>query len=212
MPTFQFMTIFTGSTGLAADQMVNTTHWYNGAAPVVTDYDNVRDMLRDFYTVAPTGNPIRTYMSGQLSLTAKVKAYNLDEPKPRAPVYESTFAVSGYGGGSPLPNEVALCLSFEAKRESGELQSRRRNRIYLGPFASGAMGTTGRPSPTTVTDIHNAAKRLHDAAAAAASWDWVVYSTLNNDVMDIQHIWVDDAWDTQRRRGLAPSSRTQIYY
>lgn len=212
MTTYAFMNVFQGSSGLAEDQIVNVTHWYRAAGAPVTDFDNVRDMLKDFYTVAPTGNPIRTYMSGQLQLTAKVKAYDLSQPKPRAPVYESTYAISGFGGGSPLPNEVALCLSFEAKRESGELQARRRNRIYLGPFASGAMGTTGRPSPVVLTDVLNAAKRLKDAQAASATWDWMVYSPLNDEVLDIQHIWVDDAWDTQRRRGLSPSSRTQIYY
>lgn len=213
MATFQFQVIFSGLSGLPKDQYVNTWHFYNGASPIITDFDNVRDMLKDFYSVAPAGSPIRTHMpAAGLSTTVKVKAYNLDDEKPRAPVYESSWGPETWGSGTVLPQEVAFCFSFEAGRESGQIQSRRRNRVYLGPFRSTVTDTSGRPTTAFMNDVLNAGKRLHDASVAAASWDWVVYSPTEVDTYDPKHLWVDDAFDTQRRRGMQPTTRVQHTY
>jgi hypothetical protein len=211
--TYQFNVITTGPSGLPADQYVNTWHFYAGTAGLPpSDFDNVRDMLKDFYTVAPSGTKVATYLTSLLQPTAKVKAYNLDEPKPRVPVYESTFTLVGLGTGSPCPFEVALCMSFEGARHSGEPQARKRNRVYLGPMANGVLWSDGRPILTAQTAILDAAKRLHDAAQASVTWDWKVYSGTDNEIYDVKHIWVDNAFDTQRRRGLKPSSRQEFTY
>jgi len=211
--THQFQVIFQGTSGTPKDRYVNTWHFqHSDLVPPPTDFDNVKDLLKDFYITAPTGNAIRTTLSGKMSLTVNVTAYDLDDEKPRAPVYQGSFTSPGFAGAAPLPPEVAICLSFEAKRVSGERQARRRNRVYLGPWATSAMSTDGQVNPSVQTDIFNAAKRLNDAAAAAVSWDWVVYSGLDQDWMAVQHIWVDNAFDIQRRRGLTPTNRAQIYY
>jgi hypothetical protein len=46
------------------------------------------------------------------------------------------------------------------------------------------------------------------AAIASASWDWVVYSPTDDAYHEVANGWVDNAWDTQRRRGYKPTSRT----
>jgi hypothetical protein len=213
LTTFQANVIFQGASGLPADQYVNTWHFYtSGAVPLPTDYDNVRDMLKDFYVSAPTGGKVATYMTSALGTTAKVKLYNLDEPKPRVPVYESTFALAGLGTGTPAPYQVAICLSFEGARVSGEPQARKRNRVYIGPLASSVQQAGGLIFPTTVQVILDAAKRLHDAANASLTWDWKVYSGTENKIYDVSHIWVDNAFDTQRRRALAPTTRNEFRY
>lgn len=212
MAVYQFNVIFNGVSGLSTDKFVNTFHFSNSSA-TVTDFDNVRDMLRDFYDVATVGSPIRTHLSATaLTTTVNVAAYNLEEPKPRAPVYEATWGPETFGSGEPMPHEVALCMSYEGPRESGSPQSRRRNRIYLGPFKSGDTGTAGRPTTAMCNDIMLAGSRLHSASDASATWDWCVYSATDDDWYEIEHIWVDNAWDTQRRRGLSPTSRTEIRY
>jgi hypothetical protein len=212
VPTYQFNVIFKGLSGLPKDQYVNTWHFYQGD-PDGHDFDNVRDMLKDFYSVAPAGSPLRTHMpAAGLQTTVSVKAYDMDDEKPRAPAYESSWGPETWGAGTVLPQEVAYCFSFQAGRESGEIQSRRRNRVYLGPFRSTVTDTNGRPSSAFMTDVLNAGKRLHDAAAAAVYWSWKVYSPTNNEIYDVDHLWVDDAWDTQRRRGMQPTARVQFQY
>jgi hypothetical protein len=207
-----FMVTFRGLSGLAQDKFVNTWHFDRPGGAPVTDFDNVRDMLRDFYTV-PTGpDPIIKNYSNTLNTTVLVTAYDLSQPKPRAPVYSSSFGPVTYGVGTPLPHEVAMCFSFEAERVSGELQSRRRNRVYLGPLRANVQETTARPMATFCNEILNAGKRLHDAAVASATWDWKVFSPTDQEAHDPVHLWVDDAWDSQRRRGLAPLNRYQFTY
>lgn len=48
MPTYAFMNIFQGESGMPEDRFVNTWHFF-GSTGTVTDFDNVRDMLKDFY-------------------------------------------------------------------------------------------------------------------------------------------------------------------
>lgn len=211
MATYAFQTIFQHSNGLPKDQFVNTTHWRSEAPVAGTDFDNVRDMLKDFYGTAATGAKVCSYLTGDLNTTVKVKAYNLDEEKPRAPAYEGSFTLSGYATGYSMPYEVALCCSFEASRASGKPQGRRRNRFYLGPFGQNVPFTGGRPITTMLDNVIAAMGRLESAQQAAASWQWVVYSPTENEVYDIHHLWVDDAWDTQRRRGLKPAVRKEIF-
>jgi len=85
--------------------------------------------------------------------------------------------------------------------------------VYLGPFNAtiGPATNDERPtvSPNFVTTVLNAATVLatgllsHDAT-------WSVYSPRNNAAVPIARIWVDEAFDTQRRRGFdAPGRFTQ---
>lgn len=210
MATYAVQVILQGDTGLPSDQYVNTWHFYHSSIAPISDHDNVRDMLKDFYTLAvPSSVSVSKYLTSKLTTTAKVKSYNLDEDKPRVPAYESTFPLTGLGTGMPVPYESALCLSFEGAKASGEIQARKRNRVYLGPLASGILWSDGRPIATALTVITEAAKRLWNAADASATWDWKVYSPTNDEIYAVKHLWCDDAFDSQRRRGLAASTRVQ---
>ena len=204
MSVHTFQVIFQGDSGLAEDRYVNTFH-FEGAG---SDYDNVRDMLFDLYSqVNPFGQAISTHMTSQLGLNPRVVAYDLSDTKPRVPVYEADLGVLTYGAGEPLPYEVALCLSFEAAKLSGVSQRRRRNRVYIGPFRESENGGDGRPTLQMREDFVYAATQMLNASDASVSWNWVVYSPTDDDWALVDHIWVDDAWDTQRRRGNAPSVR-----
>jgi hypothetical protein len=48
---------------------------------------------------------------------------------------------------------------------------------------------------------------LHGTAIGGEDVEWAIYSPTANLHKTITDIWVDDAWDTQRRRGLAPTTR-----
>lgn len=207
MATYRVSVTFGAASQIPADNVVNTFHFYQ-LGPLL-DPDNVRDIIADFYRdVAPGAtNAIGHYMSTLVSSLATVRLYNLDDPKPRPPVYESTFVFSR-GSATPLPREVAMVVSYQASREAGMLQSRRRNRWYVGPLNTNAMAASGGlPATQFITDLRYAAKEMLKASQAALGWAWMVYSPTNNAVYEIENGWVDNAWDTQRRRGEKPTVR-----
>nr|CRY96767.1 hypothetical protein [uncultured prokaryote] len=212
MPVFAFDVIFQHDNGLPEDRYVNGWH-FSGAGPFSpTDYDNVRDMLADFYTDAGTHtNALSLYFTDEISSPAVVKAYDLSDTPPRAPVYESTFTFSP-PSNSPLPFECAIVASFEAEKVSGLPQSRRRNRVYLGPLSDNTVATTGLINGGTTTAIVGALQDLWDAADTSVSWDWVVYSPTLDSSYPVHNGWCDNAFDTQRRRGIGATSRTSATF
>lgn len=209
MSVHKFQVIFNHDNGLAEDRVVNGWHFHSDVSPAI-DFDNVRDMLQDFYSTPAVGTRISSFMPTHLDPTVLIVAYDLEQPKPRAPVYESSWPLDG-GTGSTIPTEVALCFSFEAAKESGQSQARRRNRVYLGPFQNTAI-SSGVPSGTLMDSIVTAGQALKQASDAAISWDWVVYSATDGAHHEPAHIWCDNAWDTQRRRGLRATAREQVFF
>ena len=119
-------------TQLPEDAYVNTWHFYSDVFPGI-DYDNVRDMLLDFYTTSSfdMNQPLCEYMtSATMSGSYTLKAYLLNDPKPRQVKYLDQGDVA-IGSMDALPTECAAVFSYQATAESGEPQARRRNRIFL---------------------------------------------------------------------------------
>lgn len=134
--------------------------------------------------------------------------YRESDPPPRAPIRTTVWNLTSNPSGTPLPSEVALCCSFQADRISGVPQARRRGRVYIGPLSTVALGTDGRPAATFVTAMVNAGNDLVDASVASTTWKWSVFSRVLGTGSEVTNGWVDNAFDTQRRRGIAPSART----
>lgn len=137
-----------------------------------------------------------------------------------------------------LPSEVALCMSFANVGTSATPAARRRGRIFLGPLCNTAVarvaGTSRvKPQPTVIDSINQAgqwlATRMHTLLGAEAGW--CVYSrpfagrpetvrpgrsTLPElppragAVYLVNQVSVDDAMDTQRRRGERATARTAV--
>jgi hypothetical protein len=172
------------------------------------DFENVRDMLRDFYTAtAPDAQASITEYFSRESMTGKwtIKVYNLSDAKPRYPVYTDTDTLT-LPATSNLPTEVAAVMSFQGVRIAGEKQSKRRNRVYLGPWAVTA-NYSGYVTDSLVETILFSGKELIKASEASDQWDWVIYSPTDNEVIAIENGWVDNGWDTQRRRGTRATAR-----
>lgn len=204
---FQVQWIWEGASQLAEDAYVNTFHFKNEAA-VIGDYENIVDMLKDFYLVTPPGTTVSIveWMTNEsISGNWTVKIYDLADPKPRYPVFTDT-GITGMSGASALPSEVASVMSFQGVRIAGEVQARRRNRIYLGPFGI-AANTNGMCAPGLVETILFAGKEFLAASKASNSWTWSIYSPTDNDIVEIDNGWCDNGWDTQRRRGVRSTGR-----
>ena len=210
---YRFDTIIQSTTNLPRDQIINSWHFYKEDS-FTDDFENVRDMLRDFFTVGSSingSNTVAVKMWIPESITQNtvlVRAYKVGATPGSPPDWSGSFNFGARGSATPLPAEVALCLSFQSEHEDGVPQARRRNRKYLGPFGSNANSTEGRPSSAVINSIVAAARDLKQASAASLYWKWVVYSPTSDTYEEVDDGWVDNAWDTQRRRGRASTART----
>lgn len=168
--------------------------------------------LGGFYNTIPSGGSakITTYLSSYIDFTkVTVKSYDLDEPEPRPPVVITPLTWTGNTSGN-APSEVSMCLSFQGDAVPGQSQARRRGRVYIGPLAL-TVTTSGsnqpcRPLTATRNTIALAGKALQ--ALNDSSCTWCVYSTVTGDLVPVTNGWVDDEFDTQRRRGLRSTTRT----
>ena len=156
-----------------------------------TDVGTLADDLAAIYDSALT--PV-----GSKRIT--VKAYDVEGAPPHDPLVTSTKNPAATLTSPSMPSEVALCLSFR-----GGLRPWQRGRIYLAPWLMG-MGAADRPSAAQRTQALNLADSF--SSLGGANIDWVVWSHNRHSAIQVNYAWVDDAWDTQRRRGLAPTTRT----
>jgi hypothetical protein len=214
--------------GKPEDVTVNVLH-FSSASWDSTAQGVIRDHIVEMFNVAPpngpSGNalmPVAALLSNALSRTANaatIKLYNLADPKPRVPVtFTWTLGVSLFTTDTELPAEVALCCSIYAVQNT----ARKRGRIYFGPFvktASDDDATTQRakPSVTVRETIGGAVKRL--ILKPANTQNLAVYTrglytvggVAQPPVPGVGQVvtngWVDDAWDTQRRRGQRATLR-----
>ena len=196
MPTAKFQVNIGGDSGLARDYAVNVLYF-------------------DIDQVDPTSPPnydqlchdlIDAYQLNWLSATARevrVRAYNMDEPEPRAPVGEYVENLGSYPV-STGPREIALCLSF---RGDPPVTPRRRGRIFLPVYASSFTAGTPRPNDA----IRTQALKMADSFAGLGGLnvDWVINSAGGQARVAVKHAWVDDEWDVQRRRGFRSTTRTE---
>lgn len=201
MPYYTSQAIVKTLDNVQANFATNTWHFF---ADDVAALGSAHTALLAFYAA------VDQYMSALVSGAAgsiEIVAYNDEDAPPRAPVLRTTsFLVPGTG--DPLPTEVSLCVSFQGSRLSGVPQARRRGRIYL-PFMNEANNAAdARPSTGLVVGVVAGAQGLLSASDAAASWNWVTYSTVAPGYATVTDGWVDNEWDTQRRRGRSSTSRT----
>jgi hypothetical protein len=234
MPHLLAQVTFPGASGLPEDVFVNTYHFSSASADVAAG-EVVCDHLVELYTVAAAGgSPANLaicsfygFAVSHAALACKIKVYDAEQQvvsqgviQPRTILTQRSFTCTGVGTGYTvdMPAEVALCASFWGVSNT----PRRRGRVYLGPFGNHALanGTNGRAIPTIVLRQSVAASfaRLINKSANTqnlAVWSRGRYTVNKVPQPPVEGMltivtdgWVDDAWDTQRRRGQAASLRT----
>lgn len=222
---------FAHASGLSRDQVVNTWTFTGEADLTDTGFGTIESALTDFYNGTDTGGTgltVASFLGPQLSrsVVPVFRHYDLDghlsggalgSPQRVQPM----VALGAGNGGTGLPSEVACCLSFNGAYGSDpefgpggatRPRARDRGRIYLGPLsASGCISiesTTQRPkvSDNLRETVVAAALRLSAFAGLPAFWStWSRKAGTTHQVVDVA---VDDAFDTQRRRGERANIRT----
>jgi hypothetical protein len=168
------------------------------------DFDALTTAFQTFYRDMQSSNIIsdRIAASGH-----EVKYYAMPGLLPNYPTEIDTFNFVSAPGGDTLPEEVALVLSMQGEKVSGFPQNRRRGRVYIGPISTNC-NVDGRPTAITLTNLTDAAATLWDDIKQIVGHHWSVWSTVDQDMVHITDGWVDNSFDTQRRRGVQVTSRT----
>lgn len=199
-------------TGDPADTVTNTWHFDSDDPYDSTVLAGITTKLTNFYQA------IDGFMAGDLlGNTATVKVYDLADDEPRVPKATFTIALT-LSTGVALPSEVAAVLSFRGALESGANMKRRRGRVYLGPLTTTQIETVGgrvRWTSGFVTAVTAAAVAMRDLVTTENA-KWAVFSPttyaqtndLDQAFEDVVAGWMDNAPDTQRRRGTASTIRT----
>lgn len=123
---------------------------------------------------------------------------------PNYPVGEFVRQAGQAGAASSDPREVALCLSYYGERNL----PRTRGRMYICVAACQNVSANGvRPNAFAGQQLLDLANGI--AGLGGPDVDWVWWSTINGDHGPVKHSYVDDEWDTVRKRGLRSSTRWQ---
>jgi hypothetical protein len=213
------MVVFSTTASSDEGGFVNTWFFQNdlalgSASQAATDITTV---LQAFYSDAfgAGGKSISQLMSPVVDRAAgaECRVYDLGQASPRSPII-NTISLDTAQSTTPLPNECSIVLSFHSEdptTNGGTLSKRRRGRLYLGPMGAGTLDTyasgmgDARVKAETLNTIELAAE---DVLGSSEDVTWMQYSRVADEFNAVTQGFVDNAFDTQRRRGFAPTVRT----
>jgi len=168
------------------------------------DTDEVTVAIKDFY------DDLNGILASSIAQNGHMIKYSaLPGTPPNYPFEEDTFNLAVAPSATALPSEVALVLSFQGVRAAGFPQNRRRGRIYIGP-CSASINSNARPSGAAIGQLATAGATFKSniEAVTGGAHSWSIWSPTSGEGVHVDNGWVDNAWDTQRRRGVAVTSRT----
>jgi hypothetical protein len=215
--------VMEAASGLPADRIVNDFCFEYGVSSGITDYNQMIDLVDEFYNFVHDITPLSSFISRQVnrSATHNIQIYVIGAGGDTgSPVWEEPWlGPADPGTASGLPTEVAGVLSYHADlsgvlEEVGDTRpkARRRGRLYVGPLVRGACvdappyllnhATSGSFGHT----LRAAAVKLMDDSTANAG-PWSVWSRADSILRPVVGGWTDDAPDTQRRRGTEAAAR-----
>lgn len=194
----------------------------------------------EFYNVAPAGgaSSIAGWLSPVLDNSAsacRLDLYDvtghLDGSPHGSPFSATLFTLSASSSTGPLPSEVAACVTLEGiGRDVAPVEApdgadpgvaidrpkqRRTGRLFIGPLGNAVpqvIAGVCRPQAAFLTDLRLAVVELdfNIRTATADAGHLSVWSRADAAMYELTWVSTDDAFDTQRRRGNAPSARTRL--
>lgn len=221
--------------GLGEDTVENVLHVGFPAPASPTEVVFCLGAFGNFWTTIAAGatDKIGSYISTEISRTAgacQILAYTTDDltgaTPMGSPVGTSSFTMpASTAGTTALPSEVAVVISYHGDLTDVPITEpnptpppavirpaqRRRGRMYIGPLGVGDdQMVSGHPRPWSVfrTDLGLAFKAMALAIDTNTTGTLSVWSKADAATWTVFAGWVDDAWDVQRRRGLAATVRT----
>lgn len=222
-PTCLVVTTVQRKSGIERDAVVNTWHYQ---APDAAQTANFVAWMSIFHNFIAN---IKDKFGANISpLTNDLKAEFWYIPiNGKGPLGAPSATVFGTWPAtnlaSPLPSEVSVCLTLEAhttgipENAPGGTHpaARRRNRKYMGPLDISVVS----PDPTTYepevssqfrSDLTTSYQNEMVNGMRASGWLPVCFSRTDWTTHPVERVWVDNAFDSQRRRGNDPTLKTVI--
>lgn len=220
MATLRLMFVGQGASGLSEDRIVNTFYFDNGDE-IEAHRSAAVGALTNFYTATQlAGASVSRYLSPWIQRSAEIRSYDMDELPQRSPVVHPITLEAAGDPTTHIPEECAVVLTFRA---APPRTPRRRGRVYIGPLSDFAVNVGTTTSQVTVDDVMQGVLCDAASALAGAGVGWAIRSAgarvprLNTDAplgallpteyYGVTNGFVDNAMDTQRRRGPDPTSR-----
>lgn len=227
VPTYRMTVTMNRKSSVERDKVMNTWHFIApSGTPTSTDFGNMMNVYKEFL------ESIRSWFSATLagqpdSLLVEFWKLTAEKPPPGTglgpPVSSGQMGWTTPPSTVGYPSEVSSCITLDgttvldAEHGTGGTRpaSRKRNRKYVGPLAATAGSadpTTSeiRPTVTFRTALTNAILTHLINAAIAKGWALTGFSPTNWQTFPLKSVWVDDAFDTQRRRGEEPTIQTLV--
>lgn len=168
--------------------------------------------LGDFYTAGAL--PLQSFLAPWIDDDNAVVRFAFIEATTglqQGPTIQQPFPLTVPAAEQGLPAEVALCISWAADLGGGSIR-RRRGRTYIGPLNVDALAEDAtnyaRPSSGVLTSLATAGGEYLADSVADDAWLAVIYSRADQEMKLINRGWVDNEFDTQRRRGADSTTRS----
>lgn len=182
-----------------------------------------------FNTAAPTSaHPLAYYINDSRDRSTdacKIRYYDitthLDGSHTGPPFSETSWTLGASAGSNALPDEVAIVASFHADLSgvpefdgSTRPRARRRGRVYIGPLNQTPMAVDSTThdvfvSGPTMTNINAQFAQFATALNTGTNSFWGVWSKKDAAVRRVLGGWVDNSFDSQRRRMAKATARPQ---
>lgn len=211
MSRYQVIARMPYASGLPADVSINTWAFEsNSAEPTEAEMDDIGTALFLFYSA------LVGFYGEMMANQIQFLFYDIDAPPPRTPLAVGPLtSISLAGGGTPLPEETAVALSFNGVFASGSPSARRRGRVFLGPLENTAVSYNTSINRVVVSPSFRGvvAAGVDDMVDSLDGTGIIhsVWSRSDDQLYNVIQYTMDDAPDTQRRRGQEPSQRYVLY-
>lgn len=209
MPVLRLQVRLPYYTNIPEDVLTNTWHFFSdGVTPTNDAITYCAGRLLDVYELAYGGTVGAPWVMWD---QVTVHGYNLADAPPRVPFIVPMPITGVTSTSTETSPETAICLSFQGVLLPGTPQARRRGRIYFGALTDAVIdpGTDDSfPIPNVAwinALVAEVEAKLLDTEDAGIQW--VIWSPTSSASVPVNNGWVDNALDTQRRRGFAPTSR-----
>jgi len=212
VPVYRIDAVMPYSTFIPRDVTVNTFH-VECASMGTTELNTIHGAIEGFYVNSYGGASVSSRMNDYVSRATNASTVVTRQVGvPGAPLDEWSFTLDDSAYAPCLPFEVAVCLSYNSL-VPGVPRGRSRGRIYIGPlnYGAGTITTSSSVPPTPATSfmdcLAEAASTLHGALSSYGI-DWGVYSRVDEVLYPITGGYIDNEFDTQRRRQVDATART----
>lgn len=213
MTDAQFRCTLRSADGLERNNCVNTFAVTGSFEPA--ELGDLASIVAAFYQAEGSGPyPVGAYINDTIFRTdgLLIEAILSPQTPPNPPAFSEVYTLPAANATGPLPQEVAVCLSmYTSTYFSSATPGRERGRVYVGPLTSLAGTDAGLLAPLRVAPalqvamtegIEGVQGGLEALLASLAVW-----SRAAGTFHPVVGGWVDNEFDTQRRRGRDSTGR-----